>query len=103
MTAELLREVESHVLLNRSTYIVHCYGLTKNSKSDDFMMVLEYAENEPLKRPNAVELEHLLNELYLKIQQQNSDLNEQIKEANEINLNQYRLNVNDIETEYSVL
>ncbi|CAB4420079.1 unnamed protein product [Rhizophagus irregularis] len=76
MTAELLREVESHVLLNRSTYIVHCYGLTKNSKSDDFMMVLEYAEN---------------------------DLNEQIKEANEINLNQYRLNVNDIETEYPVL
>ncbi|RGB26935.1 kinase-like domain-containing protein [Rhizophagus diaphanus] len=257
MTAELLREVESHVLLNRSTYIVHCYGLTKNTKSDDFMMVLEYAENgslrqylnnnfnslkwnqklqnllsiacglkaihniglihnnlhcsnilshlhkltiadlglcqpanvksqndnikihrvlpyvapevlrgeeytkasdiysfgiiaheictgmtpyndmandefldikicqglrpksnykipqlifdvinqcwdaDPLNRPNADELEHLLNELYLKIQQQNSDLNEQIKEANEINLSKYRLNVNNIETEYS--
>ncbi|GBB86855.1 hypothetical protein RclHR1_01330009 [Rhizophagus clarus] len=259
MTAELLKEVESHVLLNSSAHIVHCYGITKNLRSKDFMMVMEYAENGTLrqylnnnfnslnwiqklhnllsivrglkaihqiglihnnlhcsnilshlhkvtitdlglcqpanvkssqtdnnlkihrvlpyvapevlrgdeytqesdiysfgiiaheictgmtpyndmadeefldikicqglrpksnykipqliidiinqcwdadasKRPKATELERLLNDLYLKAQQQNSVLYEQIKEANEINLNQYRLNVNDIETEYS--
>jgi serine/threonine protein kinase len=85
-----------------------CQGLRPKSNYKVPQLILDVIERcwdvNPLNRPGAEELEHLLNELYLKIQQKNSDINKQIKEvneANEINLKQYSLNVNEIETEYS--
>ncbi|CAB4386717.1 unnamed protein product [Rhizophagus irregularis] len=46
ITSEFLREIESHIMFN-SIYVTKCFGITRDPKSNNFMMVIEYAEEEP--------------------------------------------------------
>ncbi|CAB4420267.1 unnamed protein product [Rhizophagus irregularis] len=41
ITTEFLKEVESNCLVLNSGYIVRCFGITKDPKTNDFMMVME--------------------------------------------------------------
>ncbi|RGB36277.1 kinase-like domain-containing protein [Rhizophagus diaphanus] len=49
ITAEFLNEIESHILTG-SFYVNRCYGITKDPKSGDFMMVMRYADNGSLRQ-----------------------------------------------------
>ncbi|GBB97948.1 hypothetical protein RclHR1_03100010 [Rhizophagus clarus] len=49
ITAELLREIELHITI-KTTFISRCYGITKDPRSNNFMMVLGYAENGSLRQ-----------------------------------------------------
>ncbi|CAB4386742.1 unnamed protein product [Rhizophagus irregularis] len=46
MTSEFLREIESHTMIV-SSRVTHCYGITKDPESNNFMMVIQYAKDEP--------------------------------------------------------
>ncbi|GBC18931.1 kinase-like domain-containing protein [Rhizophagus irregularis DAOM 181602=DAOM 197198] len=51
ITAEFLREIELHIGTSSvSGYVNRCYGITKDPKSKNFMMVMEYAENGSLRQ-----------------------------------------------------
>ncbi|GBB86851.1 hypothetical protein RclHR1_01330005 [Rhizophagus clarus] len=41
ITAEFLKEVKSHTLTNGSGLVVRCFGITKDLKTNNFMMVME--------------------------------------------------------------
>ncbi|GBC37972.2 kinase-like domain-containing protein [Rhizophagus irregularis DAOM 181602=DAOM 197198] len=41
ITADFLKEVESNILVHSSGYTVRCFGITKDPKTNDFMMVME--------------------------------------------------------------
>ncbi|CAB4413140.1 unnamed protein product [Rhizophagus irregularis] len=41
ITADFLKEVESNILVYSSGYTVRCFGITKDPKTNDFMMVME--------------------------------------------------------------
>ncbi|GET51353.1 uncharacterized protein OCT59_004606 [Rhizophagus irregularis] len=41
ITADFLKEVESNILACESNYIVRCFGITKDPKTNDFMMVMD--------------------------------------------------------------
>ena len=43
-------QVESHLTVNSSGDIVQCYGITKDPKTNDFMMVMQYIENGSLRQ-----------------------------------------------------
>src|ERR1044071_4682224 len=43
-------QVESHIKVNDSDSVVKCYGISKNPETNDFMMVMEYAENGSLRQ-----------------------------------------------------
>lgn len=45
ITAEFLKNIESHILMNNAFFIIYCYGITKDPKTNNFMLVMEYAEN----------------------------------------------------------
>ncbi|CAB5363260.1 unnamed protein product [Rhizophagus irregularis] len=45
ITSEFLREIESHIMFN-SIYVTKCFGITRDPKSNNFMMVIEYAEED---------------------------------------------------------
>ncbi|CAB4420263.1 unnamed protein product [Rhizophagus irregularis] len=45
ITAEFLKEVESNSLVYDSGYTVPCYGITKDPKTNDFMMVMELLDS----------------------------------------------------------
>src|SRR5437762_381308 len=36
--------------MSSSNYIIKCYGITKEPKTDNFMMVMQYAENGSLRQ-----------------------------------------------------
>src|ERR1051325_10791282 len=36
-------QIESHIIVN-SSYVVRCYGITKDPETNNFMMVMEYAQ-----------------------------------------------------------
>ena len=36
-------------MMNNALYIVYCYGITKDPKTNNFMMVMEYATNANLR------------------------------------------------------
>src|SRR5436190_15285969 len=42
-------QIESHVTINDS-YVVRCYGITKDPSTNNFMMVMEYAKNGSLRQ-----------------------------------------------------
>ncbi|GES88800.1 kinase-like domain-containing protein [Rhizophagus clarus] len=41
ITAEFFKEVESHILTNKAFRVVHCFGITKDLKTNNFMMVMD--------------------------------------------------------------
>ncbi|CAB4426947.1 unnamed protein product [Rhizophagus irregularis] len=51
ITSEFLREIESHTMFN-SNFVTKCFGITRDPESNNFMMVIEYAKEEP---KNAIE------------------------------------------------
>ncbi|PKC02717.1 kinase-like protein [Rhizophagus irregularis] len=51
ITAEFLREIELHIVTSSvGGYVNRCYGITKDPESNNFMMVMEYAENGSLRQ-----------------------------------------------------
>ncbi|CAB4380732.1 unnamed protein product [Rhizophagus irregularis] len=46
ITFEFLREIESHTMII-SACVTRCFGITKDPKSNNFMMIMEYAKDEP--------------------------------------------------------
>ncbi|GES93918.1 kinase-like domain-containing protein [Rhizophagus clarus] len=50
ITAEFLKEIESHITAINSHYVTRCHGFTKDSESNNFMMVMEYVENGSLRQ-----------------------------------------------------
>ncbi|GBC39072.2 kinase-like domain-containing protein [Rhizophagus irregularis DAOM 181602=DAOM 197198] len=46
ITSEFLREIESHTTII-SNSVTKCFGITKDPESNNFMMVIEYAKEEP--------------------------------------------------------
>ncbi|CAB4426996.1 unnamed protein product [Rhizophagus irregularis] len=49
ITNDILREIESHTVVN-SYPIMYCYGITKDPKSNNFMMVMGYAKDGSLRQ-----------------------------------------------------
>src|SRR3954447_23527278 len=43
-------QVESHILISDSKEVAHCYGITKDPETNNFMMVMQYAENGSLRQ-----------------------------------------------------
>ncbi|POG65475.1 kinase-like domain-containing protein, partial [Rhizophagus irregularis DAOM 181602=DAOM 197198] len=41
ITADFLKEVESNILVYKTKYIVRCMGITKDTETNNFMMVME--------------------------------------------------------------
>ena len=37
-------------MMNRSRYVVHCYGIAKDPETNNFIMVLKYANNGSLRQ-----------------------------------------------------
>ncbi|UZO22817.1 uncharacterized protein OCT59_015166 [Rhizophagus irregularis] len=78
MTSEFLREIESHTMIV-SSRVTHCYGITKDPESNNFMMVIQYAKD-------ANELSNLLYKLYDSSKFMSvHEINKQIEEAERIN------------------
>ncbi|GES80247.1 kinase-like domain-containing protein [Rhizophagus clarus] len=46
----LLKEIESYFIMNHSSNIIHCYGITKDPRTNAFKAVMEYTKNGDLKR-----------------------------------------------------
>ncbi|GES73787.1 kinase-like domain-containing protein [Rhizophagus clarus] len=44
ITDEFLKEVESNILAHDSGYVVRCFGITKDPKTNNFMMVMDLKE-----------------------------------------------------------
>ncbi|UZO13053.1 uncharacterized protein OCT59_004559 [Rhizophagus irregularis] len=111
ITAEFLNEVESHILVRTDcSWLIQCFGITKDPKTENFIMIMElkegslrqhlnnnfisldwkkklFALQDPLKRPNAVELRESIEKLYNDIDDNKVDsvIYRQVKEADEIN------------------
>ncbi|RGB27812.1 kinase-like domain-containing protein [Rhizophagus diaphanus] len=49
VTSEFLREIESHTMII-SLCVTRCFGITKDPKSNNFMMVIEYAKDGSLRQ-----------------------------------------------------
>ncbi|PKY51497.1 HCP-like protein [Rhizophagus irregularis] len=56
--AKFLKEIESYLIMNHSSNVIHCYGITKDPKTNTFKAVIEYAKNGNLKK-------YLKNNYYL--------------------------------------
>ncbi|UZO13098.1 uncharacterized protein OCT59_004604 [Rhizophagus irregularis] len=87
ITADFLKEVESNILACESYdshFVVRCFGITKDPKTNNFMMVMDLKED-PLKRPKADELGNLFTKLWSHCDKSDSLIREQAKEADEIN------------------
>src|SRR5207248_50191 len=39
-----------HMMMNNADYVICCYGITKNPKVNDFIMVMNYAKNGSLRK-----------------------------------------------------
>ncbi|GBC18562.2 kinase-like domain-containing protein [Rhizophagus irregularis DAOM 181602=DAOM 197198] len=50
ITIEFLREIESHIVACYQGYVIRCYGITRDPESNNFMMVVQYAENGNLRQ-----------------------------------------------------
>ncbi|CAB4426940.1 unnamed protein product [Rhizophagus irregularis] len=46
ITSEFLGEIESHNMIV-SNCVTRCFGITKDPESNNFMIVMEYAKEEP--------------------------------------------------------
>ncbi|RGB26939.1 kinase-like domain-containing protein [Rhizophagus diaphanus] len=49
ISPEFLKEIQSNTTIN-SYNVIHCYGITKDPESNNFMMVTEYAKNGNLRQ-----------------------------------------------------
>ncbi|UZO23333.1 uncharacterized protein OCT59_015676 [Rhizophagus irregularis] len=49
ITSEFLKEIESHTMII-SNFVTQCFGITKDPKSNNFMMVMEYAKEGSLRQ-----------------------------------------------------
>ncbi|GBC39297.2 kinase-like domain-containing protein [Rhizophagus irregularis DAOM 181602=DAOM 197198] len=49
ITSEFLREIESHTIII-SDCVTRCFGITKDPESNNFIMVMEYAEHGSLRQ-----------------------------------------------------
>ncbi|UZO13072.1 uncharacterized protein OCT59_004578 [Rhizophagus irregularis] len=110
ITTEFLKEVESNILACKfsSGHIVRYFGITKDPKTNNFIMVMELKNGslrqhlnndfislnwyqklmillDPLKRPKADELRNLFARLWSYCDKSDSLISEQAKEANKIN------------------
>ncbi|GBB97954.1 hypothetical protein RclHR1_03100016 [Rhizophagus clarus] len=62
ITAEFLREIELHTMLGSGENRVNpCYGITKDPKSNNFMIVMPYAENETAEGLNNIHKKGLIH------------------------------------------
>ncbi|UZO13075.1 uncharacterized protein OCT59_004581 [Rhizophagus irregularis] len=97
ITADFLKEIESNVLAYNYEGLVHCFDITKDPKTNNFMIVMELKnvvdvinqcwDANPLKRPNADELPKLFYNLFYEIYSNRVDsvIYKQVEEADEIN------------------
>src|ERR1051325_4238920 len=46
----IIFQIESHIIVDNTTVIVQCYGITKDPETNDFMMVMAYAQNGSLRQ-----------------------------------------------------
>src|ERR1051325_9631278 len=46
----IIFQIESHIIVGNPAVIVQCYGITKDPKTNDFMMVMAYAQNGSLRQ-----------------------------------------------------
>ncbi|CAB4404374.1 unnamed protein product [Rhizophagus irregularis] len=46
ITTEFLKEVESNILVYDSNWIVRCFGVTKDPKTNNFMMVMDLKDGD---------------------------------------------------------
>ncbi|UZO12164.1 uncharacterized protein OCT59_003712 [Rhizophagus irregularis] len=85
ITADFFKEIESNILVCESTYgwVVRCFGITKDPKTNNFTMVMNL-KSDPLKRPKADELQKLFTDIFANWKE-DSEIDKQINEANEIN------------------
>ncbi|UZO14349.1 uncharacterized protein OCT59_005809 [Rhizophagus irregularis] len=86
ITADFLKEIESNILVYSLGFTVRCFGITKDPTKNNFMMVMEL-KNDPLKRPNASELQQLIYDLWNDTHNNNvnSVIYRQVKETDDIN------------------
>ncbi|CAB4400073.1 unnamed protein product [Rhizophagus irregularis] len=53
ITAEFLKEVESHILAYcGSAWLIQCFGITKDPKTENFIMIMELKEDDDLNLDN---------------------------------------------------
>ncbi|UZO27042.1 uncharacterized protein OCT59_019251 [Rhizophagus irregularis] len=82
ITSDFLREIETHMILSKYMDIISlCFGITKDPKSGNFMIVMGYAKD-------ANELQNLLSNLWTESYYKNQitkQIEEQIEEADKIN------------------
>ncbi|RGB30591.1 hypothetical protein C1646_765158 [Rhizophagus diaphanus] len=45
ITAEFLKEVESNILVYNLGWVVRCFGISKDTKTNDFMMVMDFKDD----------------------------------------------------------
>ncbi|GBB97327.1 hypothetical protein RclHR1_02970002 [Rhizophagus clarus] len=50
ITAEFLREIELHIVVGDSLSVINCHGITKDPESNNFMIVMTYAQNGSLRQ-----------------------------------------------------
>ncbi|RIB24777.1 kinase-like domain-containing protein [Gigaspora rosea] len=50
LVEDFLEEINAQMKLNLNTYIIPCYGITKDPKTDDFMIVMKYASDGSLRQ-----------------------------------------------------
>ncbi|RIA98335.1 kinase-like domain-containing protein [Glomus cerebriforme] len=50
ITLDFLNEINLHLKMNNSRYTIYIYGITKDPKTSNFMMIMEYAENGNLRQ-----------------------------------------------------
>ncbi|UZN98878.1 uncharacterized protein OCT59_000163 [Rhizophagus irregularis] len=107
ITKDFLNEVESNILVCDSDSVVRCFGITKDPKTNNFMMVMDLKVGslrqhlnknfislswsqkmtsllDPLKRPSAIELRELTREFFYDTIE-TSEIFKQIREADIIN------------------
>ncbi|UZO14368.1 uncharacterized protein OCT59_005827 [Rhizophagus irregularis] len=81
ITADFLKEVESNILVYKTKYIVRCMGITKDTETNNFMMVMEL-KNGSLRQ-------HLNNNFFSLNWKQKNNANSviygQVKKTDEIN------------------
>src|ERR1051325_734208 len=46
----IIFQIESHIIVGSPGVIVQCYGITKDPETNDFMMVMAYAQNGSLRQ-----------------------------------------------------
>ncbi|UZO00655.1 uncharacterized protein OCT59_011777 [Rhizophagus irregularis] len=50
ITSDFLREIETHIMIPVDSYIAHCFGITKDPESGNFIIVMNYVINGSLRQ-----------------------------------------------------